>query len=144
MRASMGIRELDEILNGGFPVPSALLILGDVGTGKSVLCQQFIYTQAKEGFKCTYFCIDHSPFDVRTNMTSLGWDPTEFEKKGLIKFVDLFIGRDEPSEERYQGNARDFDDLVATIRKFFLENQRFVIDSISSVAFLTASLRLTI
>ena len=60
----MGIKELDEILNGGLPIPSTLLILGDVGTGKSVLCQQFIYAQAKEGFKCTYFCIDQSPFDV--------------------------------------------------------------------------------
>ena len=132
----MGIKELDEILGGGLPIPSALLILGDVGTGKSVLCQQFIYAQANKGFKCTYFCIDHSPFDVRTNMISLGWDPTELEKKGLIRFVDLFIGREEPSDEKYQGNARDFDELVATIRKNFLQNQRFVIDSISSIAFL--------
>ena len=135
-RASMGIKELDEILGGGLPIPSALLILGDVGTGKSVLCQQFIYAQAKKGFKCTYFCIDHSPFDVRMNMISLGWDPTELEEKGLIKFVDLFIGRDEPSDEKYQGNTRDFDELVATIKKFFMQNQRFVIDSISSIAFL--------
>jgi len=135
MRASMGLKELDEILNGGLPIPSALLILGEVGTGKSVICQQFIYAQAKEGFKCTYFCIDHSPFDVRSNMQSLGWDPTEFEEKGLIRFVDLFVGREEPSDEKYQGNPRDFDELVSTIKKFFMQNQ-FVVDSISSIAFL--------
>ena len=132
----MGIKELDEILNGGLPIPSALLILGEIGTGKSVLCQQFIYTQAKEGFKCTYFCIDNSPFDVRLNMESLGWDPKEYEEKGLIKFVDLFVGREESSDEEYQGNARDYDELVATLRKFFTQNERFVVDSISSIAFL--------
>lgn len=131
----MGIEELDKILNGGLPIPSALLILGEVGTGKSVLCQQFVYAQAKEGFKCTYFCIDHSPFDIRSNMESLGWNPKDFEDKGLIKFVDLFVGREE-SDEKYQGNPKDFDELVATIRKFFMQNQRFVVDSISSIAFL--------
>lgn len=130
-----GIKELDEILGGGLPLPSALLILGDVGTGKSVLCQQFIYAQAKNGFKSTYFCIDHSPFDIRLNMESLGWDPKNLEKEGLIKFVDIFVGKEE-SDEKYQGNPWDFNELVATIKKSFLQNQRFVIDSISSVAFL--------
>jgi KaiC/GvpD/RAD55 family RecA-like ATPase len=136
MRASMGIKELDEILHGGLPIPSALLILGEVGTGKSVLCQQFVYSQAKEGFKCTYFCIDNSPYDVRLNMSSLGWDPEDLEEKDLIRFVDLFVGREEASEEKYQGNPRDFDELTSTIRKFFMQNQRFVVDSISSIAFL--------
>jgi len=141
MRASTGIKELDDILNGGLPIPSAVLILGDIGTGKSVLCQQFIYTQAREGFRCTYFCIDHSPYDIRTNMISLGWNPTELERRGLIKFVDLFIGREEPSDEKYQGNPRDFDELIATIRKYFLRNQRFVVDSISSIAFMHGELK---
>ncbi len=135
VRASLGIEELDEILNGGLPIPSALLILGDVGTGKTVLCQQFAYTQAKNGFRCTYFCIDHSPFDVRLNMEDLGWDPSKFEEKNLLRFVDLFVGREE-SDERYKGNPRDYDELVSTIKKFFMQNERFVVDSISSIAFL--------
>ncbi len=131
----MGIQELDEILNGGLPIPSALLILGDVGSGKSVLCQQFVYAQAKDGFNCTYFCIDHSPYDIRTNMESLGWNPKDFEDKGLIKFVDLFVGREE-SDEKYQGNPRDYNELVSAIKRYFIQNQRFVVDSISSIAFL--------
>ncbi len=135
MRASTGIKELDEILNGGLPIPSALLLLGDVGTGKSVICQQFVYAQAKKGYRCVYFCIDHSPYDIRSNMESLGWKTDELEKNDLIKFVDLFIGREEPSDEKYQGNAKDFDDLVSTMRKFFMQNERFVVDSISSIAF---------
>ncbi len=135
-RASLGLAELDEILNGGLPIPSVLLILGDVGTGKSVLCQQFVYAQARTGYKCTYFCIDHSPFDVRTNMISLGWDPEELERRGLLKFVDLFVGRESPSDEKYQGNPWDFDELVGTLRRHFLQNERFVVDSISSIAFL--------
>ncbi len=30
----MGLKELDDILNGGLHIPSALLIIGDVGTVK--------------------------------------------------------------------------------------------------------------
>ncbi len=135
MRASMGIRELDEILNGGLPVPSALLILGEVGTGKTVLCQQFAYAQAKSGSRCTYFCVDHSPEHVRLNMESLGWNVRMLEEEGSIKFVDLFVGRVEESDERYQGNARDYDKLVSSIKKF-MHNDKFVIDSISAIAFL--------
>jgi len=49
--------------------------------------------------------------------------------------VDLFIVREEPSEEKYQGNPRDFDELVSTIRRYFIQNQRFVVNSIPSIAF---------
>ncbi|RLI74815.1 KaiC domain-containing protein, partial [Archaeoglobales archaeon] len=118
MRVTTGIKELDEVLNGGLPIPSALLILGEIGTGKSVLCQQFVYAQAKEGFKCIYFCLDNSPFDVRLNMESLGWDTKNLENKGLIKFVDLFVGKERP-DEKYQGDPKDFDELVGTIKRFF-------------------------
>ncbi len=123
-RTSTGVHDLDELLNGGLPVPSTLLILGDVGTGKSVLCQRFVYAQAKAGFRCTYFCIDQPPAEVRENMTTLGWDPVEFERRGLIRFVDIFIG-----------DRRIFEDIVATIEKYIMKNDRFVIDSISSIAF---------
>jgi KaiC/GvpD/RAD55 family RecA-like ATPase len=135
-RTSIGIDKLDEILKGGIPIPSALLLLGDVGTGKSVICQQFIYKQAKMGFKSSYFCIDHSPDDVRENMKSFGWDTSDFEEKDLISFVDLFIGREEKSMEKYYANPEDFRDLISTIKTVALQSERFVVDSISSIAFL--------
>jgi len=37
---STGIKSLDEILRGGFPVPSVVEISGPVGSGKSQLCHQ--------------------------------------------------------------------------------------------------------
>ena len=137
-RVSTGIKELDNILNGGLPIPSVLLIIGDVGTGKSVLCQHILYHQANEGFKCTYLCIDRPPLDVKLNMRSMGIDPTNLEERGLIKFVDLFIGKEESSKGVYLCNPRDFDDLVSTVRKLVLESEHhvFVLDSISSIAFL--------
>lgn len=135
-KVTTGIRELDTILKGGLPEPSTLLILGDVGSGKSVICQQFAYVQAKNGYSCIYFCIDLPPKEVRINMKTLNWNPDELEEKGLVKFVDLFAGREGTSDERYQGNVRDFEELVSIMRKFFRDGKRFIIDSISTIAFI--------
>jgi len=135
-KVSLGIKELDELVSGGIPQPSTLLILGDIGTGKSVICQQFAYAQAKAKKKCVYFCIDSPPSEIRANMMTLDWDPYELEKKGYLKFVDLFAGKEEYSDEIYQGNVRNYDELVSTLRRFFRENERFVVDSISSLAFI--------
>ncbi len=124
-RAPTGIDRLDEILKGGIPVPSLVLILGDVGTGKSVICQQFIYKQAIMGHASVYFCIDHPPEDVRENMKSLGWNVEELERDGLVYFADLFLGR-----------GYDIDYICPSIEKHVREADRFVIDSISSIAFI--------
>jgi len=124
-RAPTGIDRLDEILKGGIPVPSLVLILGDVGTGKSVICQQFIYKQAAMGYTSIYFCIDHPPEDVRENMKSLGWNVEELEKDDLICFVDLFLGRE-----------YDIDYICSSVERHIREADRFVIDSLSSIAFI--------
>ena len=36
-RASTGIPGLDELIQGGFPIPSTVLIAGEPGTGKTTI-----------------------------------------------------------------------------------------------------------
>ena len=118
-RASTGIPTLDDALKGGIPIPSDVLLLGDAGTGKSVFCQQFLHRQSEDGFNTAYFCIDHPPDDIRENMLSLGWNTSK-----NIEFFDVFLGERE----------LDFQELVEVIREGIMRSQRFVIDSISSIA----------
>ncbi|AEA47755.1 RAD55 family ATPase [Archaeoglobus veneficus] len=124
-RAPTGIDRLDEVLRGGIPVPSLVLLLGDVGTGKSVICQQFLYKQAQMGLYSVYLCIDHPPEEVRENMRSLGWNTEKLEEEGLLKFIDLFLGR-----------GYDYEYICSTLEKYIKESNRFVVDSISSIAFI--------
>jgi len=124
-RATTGIDALDEALRGGIPVPSLVLIFGDIGTGKSVICQQFIYKQVKLGFKSAYFCVDHQPEEVRENMLSIGWNVEEYEKRKLLKFVDLL-----------SVESQSFDGLKADVLREIVSCKRFVFDSISSIAFI--------
>ena len=45
-RLSSGIRELDEILGGGFPTNSINIIMGHPGTGKTILAEQLAFHNA--------------------------------------------------------------------------------------------------
>jgi KaiC/GvpD/RAD55 family RecA-like ATPase len=119
-KASTGIVTLDEALKGGVPVPSDVLLLGDAGTGKSVFCQQFLSKQVNEEFVSTYFCVDHPPEDIKENMFSLGLN----NHTGNLRFSDVFLG----------GKELSFDELMGIIKEGIMDSQRFVIDSISSIA----------
>jgi len=123
-RTTTGIEGLDAAFNGGIPIPSLVLLLGDVGTGKSVICQQFVYIQAELGFRSVYFCIDHQPEDIKENMRSLGWDVKRYESSGVLRFIDMF------SSEDYT-----FEGLKEVVEREIRSCERFVFDSISSVAF---------
>jgi len=48
---SLGIKDLDKGLGGGFPHPSLALIEGNSGAGKTVLTQQIVYHMLKSGLR---------------------------------------------------------------------------------------------
>ena len=51
---SSGVKGLDEVLGGGFFRPSAVLIAGGVGTGKTTLALQTLFNAARTGRKCLF------------------------------------------------------------------------------------------
>ncbi|TGC09792.1 gas vesicle protein GvpD [Methanolobus halotolerans] len=53
---STGIPGLDEILGGGIPQPSTILIAGNPGTGRTTLGIQSLCYAAREGEKVLYVC----------------------------------------------------------------------------------------
>ncbi|MBN2111400.1 MAG: circadian clock protein KaiC [Methanosarcinaceae archaeon] len=53
---STGIPGLDEILGGGIPRPSTMLIAGNPGTGRTTLGIQSLCHAAREGEKVLYIC----------------------------------------------------------------------------------------
>jgi circadian clock protein KaiC len=54
-RISTGVPGLDEMIEGGLPMPSLILIAGDIGSGKTTLCNQFLCKGAKLGECGLYF-----------------------------------------------------------------------------------------
>jgi circadian clock protein KaiC len=71
-RLSTGIVGLDEMIEGGFPRPSVILVAGSAGTGKTTFAQKFLFEGARKGEQGIYF-------------TTLS-EPTEW----MLRFVSRF------------------------------------------------------
>jgi len=49
IRIPSGIWGLDEMIEGGFPFPSVILVAGSAGTGKTTFAQKYLFEGAKHG-----------------------------------------------------------------------------------------------
>jgi len=54
-RMPSGIPGLDDMIEGGFPFPSVILIAGSAGAGKTTLAQRFLFAGAEKGEQGLFF-----------------------------------------------------------------------------------------
>jgi KaiC/GvpD/RAD55 family RecA-like ATPase len=66
------------------------MIIGDSGSGKSVLMQSLAYQSLKSGRGCIYVTNVEVPSNVRTTAIMLGMDLTEYESEGKLIFIDCY------------------------------------------------------
>ena len=59
-----GILGLDDMIEGGLPIPSFTLVAGDAGTGKTTFCTQFLCKGADQGELGLYFLTYGGPSDL--------------------------------------------------------------------------------
>ena len=62
-RITSGDEGLDQVLGGGLPVNGINLIMGLPGSGKTILCQQFMFAGATEQRPAVYLSTVSEPFD---------------------------------------------------------------------------------
>ena len=62
-RLLSGERGLDAVLGGGLPANGINLIMGLPGTGKTILCQQFVFANAQEKRPALYLSTVSEPFE---------------------------------------------------------------------------------
>jgi len=89
-RFPTGIETLDELIEGGFPRPSAIGIIGDVGAGKSLLCWQIMWNALERGSNVLFYLTEESKDEMKESVLGYGWDIDAYEKKGKLKIVDIF------------------------------------------------------
>ena len=119
-RARTGIKGLDELLNGGFPRGSSILVCGGPGTGKSIFGLQFIYSGAKLGEPGLYITIEEKPAKLREQAKFFFKDFEAYEKKNKILFLKIPI------------DITDLD-IISLIKKSAkkINAKRIVVDSLS-------------
>ena len=83
------ITELDEVLGGGLPDKSVILILGEPGSGNDTLAQQIMYQHALKEGKVAYFTTFRSPDILTEDLETFGWMVSPLEKAGRWTFLDV-------------------------------------------------------
>jgi len=77
-RAPTGVAELDRALEGGVPQGSWIVVTGEPGVGKSILCMHFAHAGLKAGDPVVYVTTEQEFKDVMEQARQLGMDMSEF------------------------------------------------------------------
>ncbi|HMK83884.1 MAG TPA: ATPase domain-containing protein [Candidatus Bathyarchaeia archaeon] len=94
-----GIPGFDEIVGGGFPQGRVVLILGEPGAGKTILCTQFLLNGlTKYGENGLYVSMEEGRGHYAREMSTFGWNFDDVEKEGKFAFVDASPIRSLPNE----------------------------------------------
>src|SRR4030066_2604339 len=87
-RKTTGIPGLDGMLQGGFPFPSAILVAGEPGTGKTTLAVQSLFHGARNGEKGLYItAISEPQWLVQKFLSSFTFYDQEQVEKGMVSFM---------------------------------------------------------
>lgn len=107
-RISTGIEGFDEKIEGGYPAGRTILVMGETGSGKTILGLHLIYQGCLENKKCSIIATEELPEDIIAQAESLGMHLAEFYENGTLIINKIY-------EER-TGRARDVLELgVETI-----------------------------
>ena len=122
-RLKSGVPGLDELMKGGIPNNQLVLLTGTSGTGKTIMCSQFIYEGVKTYKESGVYLSFEEPVDfIKKNMLTFGWDFERLERSGRFAFIKYDPFRIEDIFEILESNIRH------------LGAKRVVIDSISALA----------
>ena len=116
-----GIDAVDKVLPKGIPRNSLTILAGDLGTGKSVLMEQLLYSMLKiEKEPCIYMNFEGPPIALQQDMESFGWNIDRYLDSGQLRFLDCFSFRMEPTETpRYSHFVKDPKDLHSVTSALF-------------------------
>jgi len=134
-RVRSGVKGLDELISGGFPMHSVNLVSGPAGSAKSIFCLHFILNGAHDhGEKGLFVSLEESREDLERNVADFGLTEKYEAAKDKMKVVDLGEIRRGLSMEKRRGMV-SFEALGDFIGRQIetLGAQRVVVDSLSAV-----------
>lgn len=125
VRISSGISGLDEMIEGGFPFPSVVLVAGSAGTGKTTFGLKFLSEGVRKGEQGLYFTTLSEPTQWMLRYAS------QFDFLNPDDFGDKIVYQDLGQVLRGAGP----EDLLNIIEEKISEvlPQRIVIDPISVI-----------
>jgi len=89
-RVRSGVRRLDDLLFGGYLPGAQLLLNGPAHSGKDVLARLFSVEGLRQDIPSIWVVTDKTYGQVRDDLVQLYPGLPEAERKGLLRFVDLY------------------------------------------------------
>ena len=146
-KIATGIRGLDELVGGGFPEGRVILIIGGPGTGKTILCSQFLYKGIYEKQENGVFVsLDESKSHFYSEMQKFGWDFQRAEEEKKFSYIDATrMSRVAMLKEKlYKEESRSLrgkqlsvdrliDDLQSKIQQ--IDVRRVVVDTLAALTY---------
>ncbi|MFQ6052139.1 MAG: RAD55 family ATPase [Candidatus Hydrothermarchaeota archaeon] len=139
-KVSTGIDGLDEILDGGIPEKSIILISGGPGSGKSIFCVQFLIAGINSGENGVYVTFEERIEKIKRNMKTFGWDLEKLEGMGKLGLLSLIPKRKTPlPQKQYQVEKETQPDgsLIAEAlgapKSVFTVSEPFHIDTVTEI-----------
>ena len=142
-KMSSGLPGLDTMLDGGFNRGRVVLILGEPGTGKTIICSQYLYHGAATlGDRTMFIGMNEPKSRFMMEMLNLGMDFEKLEAEGKFRYVDATEVRKIPEMAkvgriavggRELGLVNLLETIQSAIAKF--EPTRIALDSMSDLVF---------
>ncbi len=136
-RIPTGVPGLDNLLEGGFPHPSTILLTGNSGTGKTVLGLQYLYNGVKqEDQPGIYLSVQAHQTDVTWYCSKFNLDIAELQEERELVVSNYEI----PQYEQFHSKtaAREINKKLGRIIDS-VNAKRIVIDSITPFGYLSNS-----
>jgi KaiC/GvpD/RAD55 family RecA-like ATPase len=89
-KVKTGNPRLDDLLFGGIPFGSNVLVYGQAFIGKEVVISQFVAEGLKKGIPAIWVITDKTPADIREEMEFVVSGYQEYEKLDLVRYVDAY------------------------------------------------------
>ena len=89
-KVKLGIARLDDLLFGGIPFGTNASVYGPAYVGKEVLVSLFMAEGLKKGVPVLWILTDKGPAEVREEMAFALPGYEEYEKLGLVQYIDTY------------------------------------------------------
>lgn len=132
-RLSLGVPELDQMILGGIPKGSLVLVLGPPGAGKSLLGKLFLHTGIKAGETAFFVSTAETDQAIADTMGLFNWADGVRDK---LKVLDCYSWRLGGKRTKYSVPLTSLNDVSVTMSMLFDDsgvrpdgNERAVVDS---------------
>ena len=127
-RVKTGIPGLDELLSGGIPKGSNVLVAGGPGTGKTILATQYLYNGGLQyGEPGLFVTLEGNVRDIAWNMESFQWDIKALQDQGMFNIYRLSMEFMKDRARLEEKLTEQLDEIAKEVES--INAKRLVIDS---------------